>query len=254
MASCETARRLVFLAVLGALAAMPATAPAQEPEEPAPYSPNDLPKPEPVDLFAAIEAKQVEAQIVPKDHTRSTVRIKNGTDRALAIRLPEAFLGEPVAGNWGIAGVRTQAVGGGFEYASPGDRTEENGGPKVVVPPGKEVTLKAKTVCLDPGLPEPRPDVPYRLRPIEAHSQNVAVHELCKMLGRDGVKQTAAQAAAWHLDDHIPWPMLAMMRGRTGQMFSAADIRIGKKLAEEAMKAAQKKRQEEAAASGNKKR
>ncbi len=231
-------------------ASLPVSAGAEE--RAAPYVPDQSAPPEPVELFAAVEAGQIEVGIVPADHTKSTIRVKNAAEYPLEVRLPEAFVGEPVVENWRDYGGRTQAVGGGIPTESPGEKPEEAGPRTLVVPPGEERSLEAVTVCLDPGLPDPRPEIPYRLRPIEGHARNPALCELCAMLGREKINQKAAQAAAWFLDDGIPWPMLAAMRtrsgrGRTEAMFSAGEIRLGRKLAAEAIRAAvQKARKEKA--------
>ena len=53
------------------------------------------PAPNPVDMFAAIEAGDLEVKLIPKDSTRTTVIFKNVSDKKLDLRLPNAFAGIP---------------------------------------------------------------------------------------------------------------------------------------------------------------
>ncbi|HUU23743.1 MAG TPA: hypothetical protein VM389_14510, partial [Phycisphaerae bacterium] len=203
-----------------------------------------------VDLFSAIGNKQLDVKFVAKGANECVVRITNDTPQAVNVRLPDAFVGEPVVKDYRDYGGRTQAVGGGFHYETPEMMARDDDGSFVLVGPGKQVELAARTVCLDPGLPVPRPDLPYQIKPIEGFARNPAVHELCRMLSRPAINQKAAQAAAWHLDDGLGWPALAAMRtrtprGRTIPLFGPSDIRIGRKLAAQAVQLAQQRRKQQ---------
>jgi len=83
------------------------------------------------------------------------------------------------------------------------------GGGFFAVGPEKIGKIRVATVCLEHGKREPRPSMKYEIKPITAFTDNVRVHELCKMLGRGQIDQRSAQVAAWHLADGMTFEQLA---------------------------------------------
>ena len=51
---------------------------------------------EPVELFSAIKAGQLDVKLIPKDAKQATVIVKNLTEKPLRIQMPAAFAGMPV--------------------------------------------------------------------------------------------------------------------------------------------------------------
>src|SRR5688500_10253445 len=54
-----------------------------------------------VELFAGIEAGQIEVHVFPKDAAGGNITVKNKTDKPLTIKLPPAFAGVPVLAQLG---------------------------------------------------------------------------------------------------------------------------------------------------------
>jgi len=203
------------------------------------------PRQQSVDLFSAITNKQVDVKFIARDDKHSMVRIKNSTEQPITVRLPEAFVGTPVPYDRGQSGY-TQTVGGSFYDETPGAMSREDDAATLRVEPGREAELPVRTVCLDPGLPPPRPDLSYQIRPVASHTGNPALYELCRMLGQPGTNQNASQAAAWYLDDGLSWAALGAMhtpspQGRLIPVFTASDIRLAKKLAAKAISVAEQR-------------
>lgn len=254
MPPTDRCRQRLFLGLLAASLCCGAAALAQgKPENGDHVEP--VARQEPTDFFSALENKRIRVCFVAHDEKHCSVRVGNTGQRPIELRLPPAFVGEPVTDNrFGKYRRRTQAVGGGFYYEPPELMARDDDGAFLCVPAGETVELKVTTVCLDPGLPEPRPDLPYEIKPIESCALNPAVQELCRMLSQPTISQKAAQAAAWHLDDGVRWAVLAAMRtrtpnGRSIPMFPPSQIRMGKKLATRAVKlAVQRRKQAELAA------
>lgn len=199
-----------------------------------------------VELFAAIEAEDVDAVMIPRDSRRATLQIKNNTEQPLAIRLPHAFAGVPVLAQQGLGlfgnpggggGGAPQALGMGF----PGGGQGLNGllgGPGGVmnVPPGKVLKVKRKSVCLQYGNPEPGPRVAYKIVPLKTVSSDESLSEMLAVLGYDGLDQRVAQIAAWHFANGMSWEQLAGLtvrhfNGSRSPRFSAAEIRAAQQLA-----------------------
>jgi hypothetical protein len=220
------------------------------------------PKADEVELFAAMDAGDIEVKLIPKDSTTGTVLITNKTKKPLAIKLPDAFAGVPVAaqfggggGGFGGGGIGgggiggggigggggSQGLGGGFGGGGGGfggggggfgggGGGLGGGGGFFNVAPEKVGKVKVTAVCLEHGKDDPNPRIPYELRPIESFAKDQKVIELVKMLGRGEIDQHSAQAAAWHLANGMSWNELAAKIGRkhlngaTEPYFTAAQL------------------------------
>lgn len=79
------------------------------------------------------------------------------------------------------------------------------------VPAGKTKRISVNTVCLEFGKPDPNPRMKYQIVPLQTLGKGVKINALCETLGRNGVSQKAAQAAAWHLTDELSWEQLSAM-------------------------------------------
>ena len=148
-----------------------------------------------VELFAAIEAGEVEAKLIPKDSSECRLLVTNKTDRPLNVALPGAFAGVPVLAQFGGG----MGGGGGGFFNIPAERVAQ---------------IKGTTVCLEHGKPEPRPAMAYEIKPIESFTDKPEVQELCRMVGSGRINQRAAQAAAWHLNNGMSWAELAAKQTR----------------------------------------
>jgi hypothetical protein len=223
------------------------------------------PQPEAVELFSAIEKKQIEVQLIPKDSTECRLLITNKTGKPLSVMLPDVFAGVPALAQQGLRprnDKSPQRIGiannlfnpmmNPNQFQNPLLNVPNNGnnpgwGPRPFrafnVAPEKVGRLKLPAVCLDPGNPNPRAAIPYELKPLAGASDKPGVAEVCAMLGRGEVKQVVAQLAAWHLNNDASWEKLAKMQRKYAlvgkPLYSADEIAAAKKLAEKALKLAQ---------------
>jgi hypothetical protein len=118
------------------------------------------------------------------------------------------------------------------------------GGGAFDVAPEKVAKVKLETVCLEHGKKEPNAHVPYEIRPIESFTSDPNVQELCKMLGAGQIDQRAAQAAAWHLANHMTWEQLLDKKihhliGGDEVYFSQSEILEAMRITDRAMKLAE---------------
>lgn len=205
---------------------------------------------ESVEMFSAMAQGQIEVKLIPKDSKQSRVIIANKTTKALTVKLPNAFAGVPVlaqigggiggAGGGGRSGGGggNQGIGGGMGGGMMGGMGGMGGGGMGMfnVPPEKTGQFSVTTVCLDHGKREPRPNVPYQIKPLEQYTDKPGMRELVQMLGTGEVSQRAAQAAAWHINNDMSWDQLAAKRirhanGTTEPYFSSEEIRGAMQLA-----------------------
>ena len=204
------------------------------------------PSHETVEMFAAIEAEQIEVKLIPKDSTECRVMIRNKTEQPLNVKLPAAFAGVPVLaqfgggrggggrGGGGFGGGGGQGIGGGFGGGGGGRGGGGfgGGGGQFNVAPEKVGQFKVTTVCLEHGKKEPRPAMKYEIQPIESFTDKPAVHQLCRLLGLGKVEQRAAQVAAWHLNSEMSLQELAAKRlrfanGTSRPYFAPGELHAG---------------------------
>ncbi len=198
-----------------------------------------------VEFFAAIDAEQIEATMVPNDSRKVTIQVKNNTDKPLAIRLPHAFAGVPVLAQLGLpniggnGGGAPQGLGMGFPGGGGGNNAGGifgRPGGVMNIPPGKVLKVKRASVCLEYGKPEPGPRIPYKIVPLEEMSDDPSLREMLTVLGHGELNQRIAQIVAWRFANGMTWEQLASLtvkqfNGRHTPRFTLAEIRLAQQLA-----------------------
>ena len=204
-----------------------------------------------VGLFEGVAAGDLEVAIIPKDSTEGTIIVKNKTNKPLTIKMPEALAAVPVlaqagglggggmggggmgGGGMGGGGGGMQSMGGGMGGGGMGGGGMGGGGMgggMFSVAPERVAKVKFPGVCLEHGLKDPNPRVPYKLVSIESFAKSPAVIEVLKMLGRGELDQHSAQAATWHLQNDLSWEELANkigakhLNGSVEPYFTAAHL------------------------------
>lgn len=185
-----------------------------------------------LEMFAAMEAGQVDVKIIPQNAAKANVIIKNLTDKPVDLKLPEAFASVPVlgqgmggmggggmggmgGGGMGGGGGGGQAGGGGMGGMGGGGGgmggggMGMGGGGMMRVPAERLKKFSVNTVCLEHGKQDPNPKMAYKIVPIDQFTKDPNVKVLCEALGYGQVTQNTAQAAAWHLMDGLTWQQLA---------------------------------------------
>jgi hypothetical protein len=229
---------------------------------------------EEMDFFAAEKAGDIEVRVIAKDSSGGNVLIKNKTKKPLSIKLPEAFVGVPVAaqfgggmmggmggmgggmGGMGMGGMGgmvggMQAMGGGMMGGMGGGMGGMGGmgggmggmgggGGFFRVEPEKVGKIKIVTVCLEHGKKDPSPHVQYKLMPAESYTKNTSTIETLKMVARGEVDQRSAQAAVWNAENKMSWNELSAkigvkhLNGSTEPYFAAEHIKRGMQIIGEA--------------------
>ncbi len=207
---------------------------------------------ETVELFSGIESGQIAVKLIPKDSTQCRVLIENKTKQPLNVKLPEVFAGVPVLAQRGMGmggggGGQQGMMGGGMGGGGMGGGGMGGGGGMFNIQPEKVGKLKAVAVCLEHGKKDPRPNVPYEIKPIEEVTDRPAVHELGRMLGSGRINQRAAQVATWHLNNDMSFQELAAKQIRRANgarlpYFSPQEIHAGMQITAMAHKLAEQRK------------
>ncbi|HEY4259249.1 MAG TPA: hypothetical protein VGM98_03775 [Schlesneria sp.] len=195
------------------------------------------PNGEEVELFAAMEAGQVEVKVIPKNALAATVLIENKTDKPLNVKVPEAVIAAPIHAQMGgmggmgmgggmggmgggMGGGGQQMMGGGMGGGGMGGGgmggmgggmggMGGGGGGFFSVPPERIIAVKFNSVCLQHGRPDPTSSSKYQLMPVSRVSKDPVLYELLSTVGTGKVDAQAAQAAAWSISDKMNWQQLA---------------------------------------------
>jgi len=213
-----------------------------------------------VDLFAGMDAGDLQVKLIPKNDHEATLMVQNKTKQPLSIKLPDAFVGTPVLAQaapingGGITRNRTttngnnnnqnQNVGGGGGFGGQGGGGFGGGGGGFNVAPEAVAKLKMPVVCLEHGKQDPAAHIPYEIRPLETFTKDPQVKALLTMLGQGKLDQHAAQAAAWHFANGMSWDELAAKKihhlgGRPDeQYFSPGEIQQALRIAAQAVQLA----------------
>jgi len=160
------------------------------------------------ELFAAIDAGQIDVKYIPLDATKANVLIKNLTGKPLSLQLPSAFAGVPVLAQ-GMMGGGMGGMGGGGGAQAGGGGMDGGGMGDFMIPPERMRKVAVKTVCLEHGKQDPNPRMAYKIVPLEQFTTDPRVRVLCEALGKGQVAQNTAQAVAWHMLDGLTWEQLA---------------------------------------------
>jgi hypothetical protein len=221
--------RYAPLAILmGAILTVPGTFRSAIAIPPAPNSLAEA-KLNPVDMFAAQKAGDLEVGLIPRDEKRVTLILTNKGDKPLTIRIPDAFAGAPVLAQIGQPvgfpnnnnnnnGRAPQSVGIGGPGAQPfgmNNGFQQNGfnAPGFMsIPPGKTVKVRLPAVCLEYGKPTPYPHSPYTVVPLDTVTSAEGVKEVVASLGAGQSDQRLAQLAVWHLANGKSWDSLAALK------------------------------------------
>jgi hypothetical protein len=240
---CRAGLVLVMALPAFALAASPTSKPKNEAPAKA------------VDLFAGMDAGDIEAVLIMKDSTEGNLTIKNNTDQPLTVKLPEAFAGVPIlaqrrgGGGGGMAGgmggmgggrgggmqgMMGGGMGGGMMGGGMGGGMGGMGGGMgggmFNIAPDKVQKVKIAAVCMDHGLTDPNPRVAYKPIPAESYAKDASVIELVKLMLAGQIDQHSTQAAVWNLQNGLSWDELLAkigakhINGTTEPYFTAANI------------------------------
>jgi hypothetical protein len=186
----------------------------------------------PVNLFAAQQAGQLQIRYQPRNERSAHVQIRNLSNQALTVQLPDVFAARPVlaqfnpfqrgANNNSGSNNAQQAVGGPFNLGN--NRNGGNSNQRVpnifnqfnIAPEGL-VQFDVQSVCLEQGQPTPTPGSRYEMLPIdELLSEPTVIRDVLIELRDQKISHKVAQAAAWHaseLSGHMSWKKLTELKG-----------------------------------------
>jgi hypothetical protein len=183
-----------------------------------------------VDLFEAVNDGKIEVKLVVKNGEKARIITRNKTEQPLTIEIPEAFAAVPVL-------AQNQGGGGG------------GGALNFNVPPEKVVKRDVGFVCLEHGKPNPRSTMQYEIKPIEKITTDERVVEVIRQFGAGHLKHASAQAAVWHLANHMSWQELASKQrrnlyGKSNPYFSTTSLQQAARIVSWATRAVEQRQED----------
>lgn len=201
------------------------------------------PSAEKLEFFKGQKEGRIGVKVIPRNEKGGNVLVKNDTNKPLSIQVPRAIVGVHVlnqfqgGGGMGMMGGGGGMMGGGMGGGMMGGGGGQSmgggmgggmmgggmgggmmggggmgmggGGGFFSIPPQQTVRVPYGSVCLNHGLPVPRPSANYQLMPPEQYTSDANLQELLYIVASGKIDQKSAQAAAWHITDKMSWRELA---------------------------------------------
>jgi hypothetical protein len=191
-----------------------------------------------VELFDGLDGRSLEAELRPKNEFGGNVFIRNLTDKAITVVLPEAIVGihvhpqNPFGNNnfgnnagTGQQGAgqgmgQNQAVGGQMGQNSAGIGVGQGQQGFFSIPAAATVRLPFESVCLEHGKTTPDSRNSYKLVRPESYSDKPELTAIARAIADGKTDRAVIQAAAWHIASEMSWDQLA---AKTFDRAAAAD-------------------------------
>jgi hypothetical protein len=215
-------------------------APPQKPISKPKFDPN-APQ---VEMFAAMQAGDIEVKLIPKNALGGNLLIANKGQEPITVQVPEAFVGVPInaqfgggfggggqlggaggfgggqLGGGGLGGGGQQAVGGGLGGGGlgggglggggfGGGGLGGGGGGFFSIPAERSIIVPYTSVCLEHGKAEPTPRGQYTVIPVNEYTPDPLLQQVIRLVGTGQLESGAAQAAAWNVGSRMSWNDLA---------------------------------------------
>lgn len=175
---------------------------------------------EAVDLLRARDAGLVGVELRGAGEEAVRVALHNASPRRLRVVLPPGLVASSATGQFqsmglGLPSNRPNSFGA-FQPAGPGP---ESGAFRSVAPtpdaddaitlaPGRSVEFAVPAVCLNFGIPEPGPADPLLLMDVSDYTPDVRAQRALRSLATLGTSRNVAQAVAWSVFNHVPFPTM----------------------------------------------
>lgn len=189
-----------------------------------------LPPAEQIELFAGMESGKLAVRYVAHSPAMAHVFVTNQTKKSLAVTMPSVFAGRPILAQFGVnqpgqggngggtmgalgaMGMGSPQILGSINQRNPFGNSGGQGmnpGQMFNVPPGRTIDIRAPSVCLQYGRPDPRADIPYEITKLENVSKSPELRLALEDYAAGKIDPPVAQLAAWHFSNGLSLKQLA---------------------------------------------
>lgn len=207
-------------AAAGLLLAM--AGPMLRAQEPADSFPGSSVLGETIDILRAQRSGALEVEARGAGSDRVELRLRNQSNRRLHVVIPPGLVASSASGQFQSMGIGSPSnrpdAFGRFETPStdttPGFRSvpvsaASSTGESVTVPPGQEVALGLPAVCLNFGMPDPKPSNRFDLMDVAEYTADPRVQKALRSLATIGTGRRVAQVVMWHVSNGLSITQIA---------------------------------------------
>ncbi|MGM0490611.1 MAG: hypothetical protein ACQESR_28120 [Planctomycetota bacterium] len=218
-----------------------------------------------VEFFAAMQRGMIDVRVVAHNYSSLAIKVRNATRKPLRVELPATFaavparrvqarqalrmrgmqaslsdgyvqqqansqgLGGSLGGPWWNRAVARNDQGQNVKKDTPRDSQG------LTLAAGRFAQARIPCFCLEYGNPDPNSGIRYVIRPLEELNEHAGVAKLLAEFGQQEMNQYAAQLAAWHMANDVPWKALTKFRfprtgDRPGHRVTQAELVAARKL------------------------
>lgn len=203
---------------------------ADEPSEPLPGAERIG---ETVDLLEAQRSGDLDVEARGAGDDRVTIKMTNRSPRRLHVVIPPGLVASAGSGQFQSMGLgqpsnRPEAFGqfetpglegAGFRAIDLDEPTLENA---VTVSPGQELVLGVPAVCLNLGLPDPKPTHQFSLMDVADYTPDPRVRKALRSLATLGTGRRVAQVVMWHVCNGYSLAQIAKVAPETANRWELA--------------------------------
>lgn len=204
---------------------------AQEPTEPLPGASM---LGETIDILRAQRTGALEVEARGAGNDRVELRLRNTSNRRLHVVLPPGLVASAAAGQFQSMGLGTPTnqpeAFGRFESLAPANLpgfrsiavSSSSAGEAVTVPAGQEVSVGLPAVCLNYGLPDPKPSNRFELMDVSEYTPDSRVQKALRSLATLGTGRRVAQVVMWHTCNGLSVPQVARLAPKLANKWELA--------------------------------
>ncbi|MEW4569815.1 hypothetical protein AB1L88_18275 [Tautonia sp. JC769] len=204
---------------------------AQEPTEPLPGA--SL-LGETVDILRAQRTGALEVEARGAGNDRVELRLRNTSNQRLHVVLPPGLVASAASGQFQSMGLGTPTnqpeAFGRFDSLAPanlpGFRSIAVSGSSAVdavtVPAGQDVAVTLPAVCLNYGLPDPKPSNRFELMDVAEYTPDPRVQKALRSLATLGTGRRVAQVVMWHACNGLSVPQVARLAPKLANKWELA--------------------------------
>lgn len=204
-------------------------------QEPADTFPSSSMLGETIDILRAQRTGALEVEARGAGNDRVELRLRNQSSRRLHVVIPPGLVASSSSGQFQSMGIGSPSnrpdAFGRFESPStgstPGFRSipvsaASSNGEAVTVPPGQEVALGLPAVCLNFGLPDPKPSNRFDLMDVAEYTADPRIQKALRSLATIGTGRRVAQVVMWHVSNGLTVPQIAKAAPKVANQWELA--------------------------------
>ena len=208
--------------------------PATRAEDPAANPPGAAMLGETVDILQAQRSGALEVDARGSGNDKVELTLRNASAKRLHVILPPGLVASAASGQFQSMGLGTPTnqpgAFGRFESTAPTDLPGFRSLPvsgnantlAITVPSGQDVSVTLPAVCLNFGLPDPKPANQFVLMDVNEYTPDPRVQKALRSLSTLGTGRRVAQIVMWHVCNGLAVPQIERLAPKLANRWELA--------------------------------